>query len=170
VYNYYKDRCPSGLRGLIANQLSEGSNPSLSSIFFTNIPIFINMNIKKIIREEIGDFDWIKDTNPSPLNTIIVFEPMITEDDYSKVLEVLELDESVHTNTGHINTLNPFMSYDYLHHLLIDVNGKTVYGGSNYDDYEEREDLEENIVDYTSTFPHRFKDPIRVDGRKYFNI
>lgn len=128
------------------------------------------MNLRKIIIEELDDFDWIKDTNPSLLNTIIVFEPMITEDDYSKVLEVLELDKNIHTYTGHINTLNPFMSYDYLHSLLIDVNGKTVYGGSNYNDYEERVDLEDNIVNYTSTYHNRFQDPIRVDGRKYFNL
>ena len=127
------------------------------------------MTLKNIVKESEDDFNWIKDVNPSLLDSIIVFEPMITEEDYGKILEVLELDEDIHTMTGHINTLDPFYSYGYLHHLLIDARGKTVYGGSNVND-EEYNDLNYNINDYVSTFSHRFPNPTRIDGRKYFNI
>jgi hypothetical protein len=125
-------------------------------------------NSEEYLKEK-DDFDWIKDTNPSLLDSIIVFEPMITQEDYGKVLGVLESDEDIHTTTGHINTLDPFYSYGYLHHLLIDARGKTVYGGSNVND-EEYNDLNYNINDYVSTFSHRFPNPIRIDGREYFNI
>ena len=122
------------------------------------------------VNESEDDFDWIKDVNPSLLDSIIIFEPMITEEEYGKVLEVLELDENIHTHTGHINTLNPFGGYDYLHHLLINVNGRTVYGGANYTDDEEYDDLNHNINDYVSTFSNLFPNPTRIDGRKYFNL
>ena len=128
-------------------------------------------SIRRILREEMGDFDWIRDTNPSLLDSIIVFEPMITEEDYGKVLNILENSgENIHTNTGSINTLNPFTYYDYLHHLLINVNGRTVYGGTNYNNNVEYDDLNDNIDDYISSFSDVFPNPTRIDGRKYFNI
>ena len=38
-----------------------GSNPIGASFSFK---IFISMNLKRIIKEEIDDFDWVKETNP----------------------------------------------------------------------------------------------------------
>jgi hypothetical protein len=53
--------------------------------------------------------------------------------------------------------------------LLINVNGRTVYGGTNHPD-DESDDLNNNIDDYASTSSDVFLNPTRIDGRKYFNL
>jgi len=129
------------------------------------------MNLKKIIREETENWKkWIEDISPSLLNTVITFEPMITEEQYEEVLKFLELDENLHTNTGNIRTLQPFNSYDYLHHLLIDKNGRTVFGGTDYDEDSKYQERNQDIDEYLKTFTDRFENPMRIDGRNYFNL
>jgi hypothetical protein len=121
------------------------------------------MNLRKIIREELGDFDWTDDIKPSLRNTIIIFEPMVTETEfYENVVDSL--------NDTDISKIKIFDTFSYIHHLLIDSNGLVAYGGSNYGE-SSYHDFHSDINHYVKNNPSRdFNNPIKIDGREFFNF
>lgn len=119
--------------------------------------------------EDLG-LDWIIESNPSFKNKIIIFEPLITEDEYNIVLDgLLKFDEGFYTYNGSLGGLRPFNSYDYLHHLVIGLDGIVAYGGANSNslgNYDEMMDAIENYVRGNK----KFNNPEIINGREYFNL
>jgi hypothetical protein len=119
--------------------------------------------------EDLG-LDWIIESNPSFKNKIIIFEPLITEDEYNIVLDgLLKFDEGFYTYSGSLERLKPFNSYDYLHHLVIGLDGRVAYGGANSNilgNYGEMMDAIENYV----RGDKNFNNPEVINGREYFNL
>lgn len=76
-------------------------------IFYT-YKIFINMNLKSLIREEIGDLDWISDTNPSRSDKLVFIRKHIL-DNYETTLtygnDVKVGDQFLPTNSDTIWTV-----------------------------------------------------------------
>lgn len=130
------------------------------------------MNLRKIIREELGGFDWVGDIEPSLKNTIIVFEPMINKEEFDKVIELLEeMDGNLCVASGgYIRELNPFKYYEYIHHLIVDIFGRVVYGAGYFNNNEQIEELRGNAITYISRFRNKFENPNKIDGREFFNI
>jgi hypothetical protein len=141
---------------------------------------------------ESTDLDWIKNTKPSLRNKVIVFEPMIDSGEWEKVVDllmahVLEYDEEIFWWGGrNLDEFNPMTDAPYdpqlLHHLIINGDGRMVFGAMDADmheellnDYTEDEirDLHDNYYEDIDLFldDNRFGDYVNwVDGRKYFNI
>lgn len=150
------------------------------------------MNIKKIIRESIDDLDWIRDVSPSLLNSIIYFEPMINREEWDQVLSrlrshIVTWDENIVWWSGNIlaySRYHPIEEGAYLHHLVISLNGKAVWGGLNsdavFDLYDEGySDFDivnnygqysESIQSFVDSHPDHFSSPQMIDGRRYFNL
>jgi hypothetical protein len=137
------------------------------------------MNLKesiiRILREEINDFqnmDWIIKAKVSLKNSAIFFEPVINEEEYNKIVEIIEesCDDEIYCAKGSFRTLRPFNSYDYLHHLVITLDGKVLFGGTNSlskdSEYHTRKSMENYIISQDSYF----NNPNIIDGREYFNI
>lgn len=146
------------------------------------------MDFKKIIREEIGEWDWIKDSRPTLHNKIIVFEPMIDFDEYKKVRDKLIAFNGLGDNIRwwtekDLIGFNPMDDTNYLHHLIIASGGRMVFGSLDsyevqeylHDGYTEDEirnlyDNDEDIDLFIDEYPREFDNPERIDGRKYFDL
>jgi hypothetical protein len=124
------------------------------------------MNIKRIIREEMDDLDWIRETNPDLLNTALVFEPLITNEDYETVKKLIQRYEP-NTDIDDID-----MDEDFIHHILIGLTGYVAYGGTNSEDIDDDviDELRQNMDWYIEHKSSIFSNPERVDGRKLFNL
>jgi hypothetical protein len=140
------------------------------------------MDIKKIILEEINDFDWIEDVNPDLRGRVIRFEPMIEVDkfydDISGILEKMGITWSSGKSVRNMDVLNDAI---YLHHLIIEPNGKMSWGGIDedlyYEMYDEGYTDDEIITDYSEGnrdikyfTAHINMDDTSVNGREYFSI
>jgi hypothetical protein len=146
------------------------------------------MNFKRIIKEEIDDFGWVRETRPDLYNKIIVFEPMIDYDEYKKVYDKLIAINDMGADIRwwsekDLSKFNPMGEDYYLHHLIVGLDGKMVYGALDsyevdawrIDDYTEDEirnfyDKEEDIDLFIEDFSDNFNNPEEIDGRKYFDL
>lgn len=141
---------------------------------------------------ESNDFDWIKDSKESLKDKVILFEPMIDEGEWEKVLDslmnhVVTFDEDITWWSGlDLDVHVPFhdIHESLLHHLLISNDGRMVSGGidanlyktligDGYTDYDIRCSYDEYYTDidlFIEAEPNKFDDPDTIDGREYFNI
>ena len=94
------------------------------------------MNLKKIIKENsFDDLEWISQSRPSLHNKIIFFEPMIESGEFidhvlPKLEGINEMGDNIRWWSEHYKKLSLFIPFnDYLHHLIISVDGRMVYGG-----------------------------------------
>lgn len=125
------------------------------------------MNIKKIIREEIEDFEWVENIKPTLLNKVIIFEPLIDTEEFDKVIELIKLYDK------NVDLEDLEMPFIYTHHLLIGLTGYVAYGGINYrgPNSQTMKEFHENIDWYISERrPEEFQNPERINGRKFFNL
>ena len=133
-------------------------------------------SIRRILREEFDDLenmDWITKSKASLKNSVIFFEPMITKEEYDKVIDIIKAScnyDELYCYTGSLRDLNPFNGYGYLHHLVITKDGKILYGGANRTSedslYNTKQDLENYIINNDIDFDN----PSMIDGREYFNL
>jgi hypothetical protein len=125
------------------------------------------MNIRKIIREEVEDFEWVENIKPSLLNKVIIFEPLIDIEEFDKVKELIKLyDKNVDFEVFTVGFI-------YIHHLLIDLGGVVAYGGINHrgPDSQTMKELHENMDWYISERKSEyFQNPERINGREFFNL
>jgi hypothetical protein len=146
------------------------------------------MNLKKIIKEELKDeLDWIIKSNPSLHNKIIVFEPMIDSDEFNHVLDKLNTFNEMGDNIRWwskrpLNDYKPLNVEDYLHHLIIGLDGRMVYGAlweigdlidQGYTEDQIRNDYEDkdyDINNFIDSSPDNFNSPEKINGREYFNL
>lgn len=148
------------------------------------------MRIRELIKEELSDLSWIKNSKATLKDKIIEFEPMLNFEEWNQVLgllmsHVVTFDEDIIWWGGRLlDDFQPLEEGQYLHHLLIANSGQMVYGGmdpdmadtlrgdgfsedeiaNDYDDYYEDIDL------FIDDHPGKFDSPETIDGRKYFNI
>lgn len=120
------------------------------------VNIFIVMNIKKIIKEEMGDFDWASDVEP--------FKPFNVKSDYmitgvpSKEVETKFLDklyelygkEFIDKNKRRFVVLDNERINDYDELIVIYVSYDEMYGGyiSTGWDYDDDERITDSDKDY----------------------
>jgi hypothetical protein len=130
--------------------------------------IFIGMNIKKIIREEIEGLEWIENIKPTLLNKIIIFEPLIDDEEFDKVIEMIQLYDN------NVDIENVKREYAFIHHLVIDSNGFVAYGG-----IDDEEDLNSETIDrfhenvdwyVNTTRSSLFQNPEKINGREFFDL
>ena len=128
--------------------------------------IFISMNIKKIIREEIDDLKWITDIKPSLLNKIIIFEPLIDIEGFNKVKELIQVyDENV-------DIVGTEPDCTYIHHLLINLNGGVAYG-CEFDEIPRvttLNKLHDNIRWYVKNNSKKYENPETINGWTFFGF
>jgi hypothetical protein len=106
------------------------------------------MNIKRIIKEEIDDFDWIRDIGSSVVDLFIDkafhFDPIAEpgDQDYEKLVEILEglgfISKYGTPKTVETQASGLYVYRDTWDHL------RYVYTGTSYD----KESYEEHIIDY----------------------
>jgi|688.fasta_scaffold158508_2 hypothetical protein len=135
---------------------------------------YIEYKLGDIFKDRLNEseeLNWIIESNPSFRNKIIIFEPLIIEDEYNIVIDgLLEFDEDLYTYSGNLEELRPFTSYDYLHHLVIGLNGVVAYGGANEHNNEDWGGFMDNVENYIGNYYKNFNNPEVIDGRKYFNL
>lgn len=136
---------------------------------------YIQYKLNHIFNDRLNeseDLDWIINTNPSFKNKIIKFEPLITEDEYNVVLNtLLNSGEGLYCSQGGIETLEPFLAYKYLHHLVIGLNGRVVFGAS--DKRGDKRGMWFDLMSDAQRYVERsenFDEPEIIDGREYFNL
>jgi len=148
------------------------------------------MRIRKLIKEELSDLSWIKNSKATLKDKIIEFEPMLNFEEWNQVLDLLmshvvTFDEDIIWWSDRLlDDFQPLEEGQYLHHLLISKDGRMVCGGMDLDIvYTLRDDgfSEDEIAnDYENHYesidlflddhPGKFDSPETIDGRKYFNI
>lgn len=148
------------------------------------------MRIRKLIKEELSDLSWIKNSKSTLKDKIIEFEPMLNFEEWNQVLDLLmahvvTFDEDI-IWWGDIllDDFQPLEEGQYLHHLIIANSGQMVYGGMDLDmadtlrddGYSEDEianaydEFYDSIDLFLDDHPGKFDSPETIDGRKYFNI
>jgi len=107
------------------------------------------MNIKRIIREEIDDLDWIRDSDPNIKlrpNTVYYFDPSISGE------ELEEFTNRLSPGYRWLRGLTPVIFF------VTDETGKDIQGWSNTLSIEHAMELYKDYnIDY-------------VNARQYFNI
>lgn len=142
---------------------------------------------------ESSSLDWIRDTKSSLKDKVIVFEPMIDRDEWEKVVDllmahVLEFDEDIvwwgGRNLDEFDPMTDSFGAILLHHLIIDKNGRMVFGGMEvgmYKDFLDEGHTEDEIRSFDDGYYsdidtfldgnwEDFDNNEEIDGRKYFNI
>lgn len=151
------------------------------------------MNLKKIIKEEINlDLDWIKDSKPSLYNKVIIFEPMIDEDEWEVVSRDLVAHNQVFgenikwSSNKEIKDSSPLEdNVIFLHHLVILNDGRTFHGSLDTETFSEMIDhgytedeirksdyeyFHDDILRFIGDFKSQLDEPEYINGRDYFNI
>ena len=134
---------------------------------------------------EFDDMDWIRDTSSNLNGSAIVFEPMVDETAWPKIVNLLGDYSFGNSKILLVKDFNLFVdNIKLLHHLVIEEGGNVVFGGmyenAYYDlidngyseeeirnDWEEERDAMNNF--FTKTFSKGFKPTIH-DGYELFGL
>lgn len=154
---------------------------NISTSFIYNGDIYCYM--KKL--REFDDMDWIRDISSNLNGSAIVFEPMVDETVWPKIVNLLGNHHFGSSKILLVKDFNLFVdNIKLLHHLVIEEDGGVIYGGmyenAYYDlidngyseeeirnDWEEERDAMNNF--FTRTFSHGFKPTIH-DGYELFGL
>jgi hypothetical protein len=153
---------------------------------------FVDKGDVEIVYENLNesdDLDWIRSSKPTLHDKVITFEPMIDIEEYRVVKDQIKQHNNWGDNvswwrTGSLDGGPMFETDQLIHHLIIGLDGKMVYGGidsyeidvlfeDGWSDEEIRNAYDDKYVDidtFIESNENHFYNPETIDGRKYFNI
>lgn len=125
------------------------------------------MNLRKIIKEEMDDFDWIRDFNPTVKlepNTVYYFRPMLTVEEYPLLAKFIDSDE-LKLKLDERAKLTHMM--DGIHYIVYDLH---TWDNIRFWENELGEDPIENSATSMKDSKHFYPDYNFIDFRKHYKF